>query len=78
MLLKEPDMNQTSIPVIIGVEQSDGTGAEQIGAFVTNTPEYRNACNLALERATELNVEYPRESVWYAYISDEHGHKKIF
>ncbi len=71
-------MNYTHIPVIIGVEQSDGTGAEQIGAFVTNTAEYKNACYLAHERVMELNAEYPNESTWYAYISDEHGHKKIF
>lgn len=70
-------MNETNIPVMIGVEQSDGTGAQQIGAFVTNTLDYRNACNLARERAAELNAEYPKESIWYAYISDEHGHKKI-
>ena len=71
-------MDQINIPVIVGVEQSDGTGAEQLGAYLTNTAEYKNACNLARERAAELNAEYPKESIWYAYISDEHGHKKIF
>jgi hypothetical protein len=71
-------MNSTNIPVLVGVEQSDGKGSEQIGAFVTNTPEYLAALDRARERVAELSAEYPNESTWYAYILDEHGHKKIF
>ena len=70
-------MSSISIPVLIGVEQSDGKGSEQIGAFVTNTTEYMAAIDRARDRAAELNAEYPNESIWYAYVSDEHGHKKI-
>jgi hypothetical protein len=77
-MFNEQNMYPTNIPVIIGVEQSDGNGSEQIGAFVTNTSEYLAACDRARERTAELNAEYPEKSIWYAYISDEHGHKEIF
>lgn len=71
-------MSQTNILVTIGVEQSDGSGAEKIGDFITNTDEYNNACDLACERATELSTQYPMQNNWYAYVADKQGHKKIF
>jgi hypothetical protein len=65
------------IQIFIGIEQSDGSGYEPIGSFITGTPEYLQAREHARERAIELNEEYPDEADWYAYVSDEYGQREI-
>ncbi|MBI4854552.1 MAG: hypothetical protein HY819_22365 [Acidobacteria bacterium] len=64
------------IQIFIGLEQSEGTGYEPIGSFITGTPEYLAALQDACERAKELNEEYA-EADWYAFVSDEFGRRII-
>lgn len=65
------------IQIFIGIEQSDGSGYEPMGSFITGTPEYLAARERARERAQELNEEYADESEWYAFVSDEFGQREI-
>jgi hypothetical protein len=65
------------IQIFIGIEQSEGNGYEPIGSFITGTPEYEAARRHARERAQELKEEYPDESDWYAFVSDEYGKREI-
>ncbi len=69
-------MFPSGIQIFIGLEQSEGTGYEPIGSFITGTPEYLAALQDARERAQELNEEYS-EGDWYAYVSDEFGRRII-
>jgi hypothetical protein len=70
-------MFPNGIQIFIGIEQSDGTGYEPVGSFITGTPQYLTALQQAKERAMELNDEFPDESEWYAYVSDEFGRRII-
>ena len=70
-------MFANGIQIFIGIEQSEGSGYEPIGSFITGTPEHLAARLQARERADELNEEYPEEGDWYAYVSDEYGQKEI-
>lgn len=65
------------IQIFIGIEQSDSTGYEPVGSFITGTPEYLTALQYARERANELTEEYPDENEWYAFVSDEFGRRII-
>lgn len=69
-------MFPNGIQIFIGLEQSEGTGYEPVGSFITGTPQFLTAIEDARERAKELNEEYGNED-WYAYVSDEFGRRII-